>query len=135
MNNRINPDLAKRRHQWQVIGGMAVYALTLMACMRLLRHDPDLGPGLKVFLALLPTLPVIWVMWSVIRFLGQTDELQRRVHLESLAIAAGVTAFLTLTYGFLEEFAGLPHIAAWWTFVVIDVVWALTGCVLWRRYR
>ena len=135
MNTKLNPDLAKKRHQWQVMGGMAVYGLLLMACMYLLRHGPALGLGPKVLLALLPTLPVVWVMWSVIRFLGQTDELQRRVHLESLAIAAGVTAFLTLTYGFLEEFAGLPHIAAWWTFVVIDMVWAFTGCVLWRRYR
>ncbi len=133
MNTKLNPEKAKRRHEFQVMGGMAVYALLLFACMRLLRQGP--APWLKLVLALLPTLPVIWVMWSVIRYLGRTDELQRRVHLESLAIAAGVTAFLTLTYGFLEEFAGLPHIAAWWTFVLIDVVWAVTGCVLWRRYR
>lgn len=133
MNTKLNPDLAKKRHQWQVLGGMTVYVVVLFICGRYLKLNPP--QGLKLLLALLPTLPVIWVMWSVIRYLGQTDELQRRVHLESLAIAAGVTAFLTLTYGFLEAFAGLPHIEAWWTFVVIDLVWAGTGCVLWRRYK
>ena len=67
--------------------------------------------------------------------LSRTDELQRRVYLESLAIAAGVTAFLSLTYGFLEDFAGLPHIPAWWTFVLIGTVWGATSCLLWRRYQ
>lgn len=133
MNTKLNPDQAKKRHQYQVLAAMSVYTLALLVCMHFLRQNPS--PALRVLLALLPTLPVIWVMWSVIRFLGQTDELQRRVHLESLAAAAGVTAFLSLTYGFLEDFAGFPHVAAWWTFVLIDLVWAGTGCVLWRRYK
>ena len=133
MNTKLSPDQARCRHQWQVLAGMSVYAVVLIACLHYLKRNPP--EPLKVALALLPTLPVIWVMWSVIRFLGQTDELQRRVHLEALAIAAGVAAFLTLTYGFLEDFAGFPHIAAWWTFVVIDMVWAGAGVVLWRRYK
>jgi len=133
MTPKLNPDLAKKRHQYQVLAAMSLYTVALLACMHFLRQDPP--APLRVVLALLPTLPVVWVMWSVIRFLGQTDELQRRVHLEALAIAAGATAFLSLTYGFLEDFAGFPHVAAWWTFVLIDIVWAATGCVLWRRYK
>lgn len=133
MNIKLSPDKAKKHHQRQVVVAMAVYCVALIASGHYLKLNPP--QGLKLLLAVLPTLPVIWVMLSVIRYLSQTDELQRRVHLESLAIAAGVTAFLTLTYGFLEAFAGLPHIEAWWTFVVIDLVWAGTGCVLWRRYK
>jgi hypothetical protein len=68
-------------------------------------------------------------------YLTQADELQRRVHLTSLSLAAGVTAFLTLTYGFLEDFAGFPHIPAWWTFVLIDLVWGASSCLLWYRYK
>ena len=133
MNIKLSPDKAKKHHQRQVVVAMAVYCVALIASGHYLNLNPP--QGLKLLLAVLPTLPVIWVMLSVIRYLSQTDELQRRVHLESLAIAAGVTALLTLTYGFLEAFAGLPHIEAWWTFVVIDLVWAGTGCVLWRRYK
>ncbi|HVC37814.1 MAG TPA: hypothetical protein VNF46_05370 [Gammaproteobacteria bacterium] len=129
----LTPDAASRRYKYHVFMAMGLYIMVLFVCIHYLKTTP---PGaLRIVLALLPTLPVTWVMWSLFMFLTRADELQRRVHLESLALAAGVTAFLSLTYGFLEDFAGLPHIPAWWTFVVIDIVWGATGCVLWRRYR
>ncbi|HEX2668277.1 MAG TPA: hypothetical protein VHP13_07875 [Gammaproteobacteria bacterium] len=130
---RLSPDAAARRHRTHVIVAMTLYLVTLLICTKLLKATP---PGaLQITLALVPTLPVIWVMGSLYRFLMQADELQRRVHLEALAVAAGITAFFSLTYGFLEQFAGFPHIAAWWTFVLIDLVWGAYGCVLWCRYK
>lgn len=130
---RLSPDAAARRHRTHVLVAMSLYVLTLFICVKVLKTTP---PGnLRILLALLPTLPVIWVMWSLYVFLTRADELQRRVHLEALAVAAGITAFFSLTYGFLEQFAGFPHIAAWWTFVLIDLVWGAYGCVLWCRYK
>lgn len=133
-STRLNPDQAHRRHRLQVIVAMSIYAALLLGCVTLIKHQHPVGPML-VALALLPTLPVIWVMGSLYVYLTQADELQRRVHLTSLSMAAGVTAFLTLTYGFLEDFAGFPHIPAWWTFVVIDLVWGASSCLLWYRYK
>jgi hypothetical protein len=130
----MNPDVAQRRQKRQVVIAMSFYAVLLLACAYAIKHAAPSEP-VRIALALIPTLPVIWVMWSVYVFLEHADELQRRVHLTSLSMAAGVTAFLALTYGFLEDFAGFPHIPAWWTFVIIDVVWGATGCVLWRRYK
>lgn len=130
---RINPDAAGRYHRRQVVVAMSVYVVAILACAYVLKTTPP-GP-LQVVLALLPTLPVIWVMWSLWVFLTRADELQRRMHLEALALAAGVIAFLSLTYGFLEQFAGFPHVAAWWTFILIDMVWGATVCVLSHRYK
>ena len=130
---RINPEAAGRRQRIHVLVAMSLYVVVLFACIRYLKTTP---PGaLRYALALLPTLPVIWVMWTMYVYLARADELQRRVHLEALSLAAGVTGFLCLTYGFLEDFAGLPHIPAWWTFVLMDAVWGAAGCVLWRRYK
>ena len=131
---RISPDAAQRRQKLQVLVAMSLYVLLLLVCVHFLKHGAPSQP-LRITLALIPTLPVIWVMWSLYVFLEHADELQRRVHLTSLSMAAGVTAFLTLTYGFLEEFAGFPHVPLWWTFVVIDLVWGATSCVLWCRYK
>jgi len=131
---RLNPDIAHRHHRVRVIVAMSIYVLLLLGSVYYIKHQHPTGPLLVTF-ALAPTLPVIWVMWSLYVYLTQADELQRRVHLTSLSMAAGVTAFLTLTYGFLEDFAGFPHIAAWWTFIVIDMVWGVTSCVLWCRYK
>ena len=131
---RINPDVAHRRQKLQVLVAMSLYVLLLLVCVHVLKHGAPSQP-LRITLALIPTLPVIWVMWSLYVYLTQADELQRRVHLTSLSMAAGVTAFLTLTYGFLEDFAGFPPIPAWWTFVVIDLVWGASSCLLWYRYK
>lgn len=133
MKTHLNPDAAYRHHKRTLWVAMSLYVVLILGCTYLIKHSQP-GPS-RYLLAILPTLPVIWVMWSLYVYLTRADELQRRLHLESLAVAAGATAFLTLTYGFLEEFAGLPHIAAWWTFIVIDVVWGATHCILRYRYK
>jgi hypothetical protein len=133
-STRLNPDQAQRHHRLRVFVAMSLYVVLLFCSIHFIKQQHPTGP-LLVALALLPTVPVVWVMWSLYVYLTQADELQRRVHLTSLSMAAGVTAFLTLTYGFLEDFAGFPHIPAWWTFVIIDLVWGATSCLLWYRYK
>ena len=130
---RLSPDAAGRRYRIHVFIAMSLYVATLLVCVKLIRVTA--AAPWHVVLALLPTLPVIWVMWSLYLFLTRADELQRRVHLTALSVAAGVTAFLTLTYGFLEQFAGFPHVPAWWTFVVIDLVWGAVSCTLFCHYK
>lgn len=130
---QISPDTASKHYQWQVVAGTAVYALLVIACVKLLKHLP--ASPLRIPLALLPALPMLWVIWAVVRYLKRADELQRRVHLEALSVAAGVTAFLSLSYGLLENLGGLPMISAWWGFVVLDLIWAFTSLILFRRYR
>ncbi len=132
-NPPISPDAANKRYQWEVVAGTAVYALLVIVCVKLLKHLPS--SPLRITLALLPALPMLWVIWAVVRYLKRADELQRRVHLEALSIAAGITAFLSLTYGLLEDLGGLPMISAWWGFVVLDLIWAITSLILFRRYR
>jgi uncharacterized membrane protein len=129
----ISPDAAKWRYQWNVVVAMLIYCVVVLICVKLLKHMPP-GP-LRIALALLPAVPVVWVLWSVIWYLRVADELQRRVHLESLAIAAGVTAFVSLTYGLLEQLGGFPMVTAWWGFIILDVVWGFTACILFRRYK
>ena len=116
-----------------MVAGMALYAVFVWVCVQLLKQMPS-GP-LRISLALLLAIPVAWVIWAVVRYLKFADKLQRRVQLEALSIAAGVTAFLSLSYGLLEDLGGLPAVSAWWGFVILDMVWACTSFVLFRRYR
>ena len=129
----ISPDAACRRYNLTIFAAMAVYVVVLLACVYELKHTPP-GPW-RAVLALLPTMPVFWAMWSVIVYLRHTDELQRRIFVDALAIAAGVIGALALTYGFLEDFAGFAHVPAWWGFVIMDFVWGASVCVLRLRYR
>jgi len=129
----MTPKKATHRYQTEVVVAMVIYMALMAAVVPILKDQPPLPE--RLFLAILPVLPVTWVIWAVIKYLIRADELQRRVHIEALAIAAGITAFLSLSYGFLEDMAGFPHIPLWWVFMVIDLVWAGAGCILWRRYK
>jgi len=130
---RMTPVKASRRYQTEVVVAMVIYMALMAAVVPTLKTQPPLPE--RVLLAILPVLPIVWVIWAVIKYLRRADELQRRVHIEALAIAAGVAAFLSLSYGFLEDMAGFPHIPLWWVFMVIDLVWAGSACILWRRYK
>jgi hypothetical protein len=55
------------------------------------------------------------------------DEFVRLRSLQALALAGGVTAGFTLTYGFLEN-AGLPRISAFTVWMVFGGSWAVVSC-------
>jgi hypothetical protein len=129
----LSPKTAARRYQTQMTVSLVMYMVLLSACVELLKGGVA-GPG-RIVLALLPLLPLLWAFHAVIQYLARADELQRRVQLEALSIAAGATAFICLTYGFLEDLAGFPHLSMWWAFVVVDLVWGAAAFILWRRYK
>lgn len=128
----LSPKAVCRRYLWEVAAAMLAYMGAIMLSTRLL-HGSVTGP-LKVLVALLPLLPLIFMFVAVIRFLRYTDEMLRRLHIQAFAIAAGVTAFLALTYGCLEM-AGFPRLSAWWTFFCIDMIWGFAVWMLERRYK
>lgn len=133
MNAHLSPARAERIVALQMIGGVIAYQLLRLACDHVLQGMPAGAP--RIALAVLPALPVLWMLWSLHRYLARADELQRRVHMEALGVAAGVTAAISIVYSLLEHSAGFPHLPARWAFLVIGLTWALSGVVLWRRYK
>lgn len=122
-----------RRYIWQIAVLMALYLVVLLGSIQALKT----GHFSRVFtdlIAVTPALPMFGVVAAVIQFMLSIDELQRQIHLEALAIAAGITAALAITYAFLEG-VGFPHSQAWWAFVCIDAVWALSLPFVRRRYQ
>ena len=73
-------------------------------------------------IALLPLLPSIFGFVAIVRLVLATDELQRRIIVNSLALAGGATALLAVTYGLIEG-DDIPNPSAWCTYVVFMVSW------------
>lgn len=121
-----------RRYTLQIVALMVLYAIVLVASVHALQTHHFSGV-LQALIAVTPALPMFGVVAAVVQFMLSIDELQRQMHLEALAIAAGVTAALALTYTFLEG-VGLPHSQAWWWFACVDIVWALSLPFVRRRY-
>jgi hypothetical protein len=121
-----------RRYMVQIVGWMLLYTVVLVVSLHVLRTH-TLSPVLRILVGVAPALPTFGVVAAVFQFMLNIDELQRQIHLEAFAIAAGLTAACAVTYGFLEN-AGLPCPEGWWTFVTIDVFWGLSLPFVSRRY-
>jgi hypothetical protein len=131
--NATNPTTAAgRRYAIEFTLSMLAYAVVLIISIKAIEHG--LPPALKLVFALLPLLPIAFVFAAIVRYMSSIDELQRRIHIESLSLAAGITALLAITYGFLET-VGFPHLSAWFTYAAVMVAWLIAQPFVARRYR
>ena len=69
---------------------------------------------LRALVVLVPMIPLIFAMRAYLRYLGRMDELARRIQLEALGFAFGLSGMLTLSYGFLEG-VGFPQLSYIWS--------------------
>lgn len=91
---------------------------------------------LKIALALLPVLPVLFVVRAMVRLVLGSDELEQRIHLIGLAIAATVVSTLSLAGGFLAA-AGVVKLDGAiliWVWPTLVVMYALGRGWASRRY-
>ena len=110
----------------------ASYVVLVFISNELLKRMSD--EPWRYLIAILPVLPLIFTVRAFTRYLDNLDELQQRIQLQALGFAAGATAMLTLTYGFLEN-AGLPPLSMLWVFPLLCVLWGGASIVLTRRYQ
>jgi hypothetical protein len=134
MQRLTNPTTrASRRYVVQLSIAMSLYVLLLVGSILAVQRLNVEGAW-RYLLILLPLLPVAAIVPAVVRYVRDTDEFERQLTTESLAIAAGVTAVFSVTYGFLES-AGLPHLSAWYTWLVVMGSWGVARVALRWRYR
>ncbi|KRE96627.1 hypothetical protein ASG87_16725 [Frateuria sp. Soil773] len=89
----------QRRYMREFWPPMAAYMLIMLLAWPLVGRVQD--AWLRVALALLPVLPVLFVTRAIVRFVLGSDELEQRLHLIGLAIAGTVVGTLCLAGGFL----------------------------------
>lgn len=85
-------------------------------------------------LALAPIGPALLILRAQLRYTRSLDELHRRIHSESMMIAAIVVAFATLGYGLLEDLADFPHVSLLWVFPALCVAWSVANLFVRRKY-
>lgn len=120
------------RYCAEMSGAFVLYALTLWVAHDIGFHRQS---GIVRTLVLIgPMGPVLLVVWAIARQIHRVDEYGRKVMLETIAIAFGITAAWTLTYGFLEN-DGFPKLSMFTVWPVMGAAWiaaALIRCVTGR---
>ncbi|MEP6898517.1 MAG: hypothetical protein ABI870_08310 [Rhodanobacter sp.] len=126
-----------KRYLREFIPAMLLYvALILLFGWRVpLIHSP-LWRGV---LAILPLLPVLLVIRAMIRVIRDQDELERRIDLEAIAVAATLTGFGFFSFGLLlsaQVFSGMAADAvAIWVMPCLFGSFGVAKSLITLRYR
>ncbi|GAB2553282.1 hypothetical protein [Rhodanobacter koreensis] len=128
------PRSIHQRYQREFWPAMAAYVAIMFLLWPLL---PKVHNALlEVVLALLPVVPVLFVVRAMVRLVLGSDELEQRIHLIGLAVAATVVSTLSLVGGFLAA-AGIIKLDGAiliWVWPILVVVYAFGRGWASRRY-
>jgi chromate transport protein ChrA len=126
----------QRRYRREFIPAMAAYVVVLFLSMYALRAVD--ATWARAALALLPAVPIVFVARAVVRFVRDSDEMQRRIQLESFAQASLVLALGSFSLGLLA-LAGVLRIDAGLALILVLPAYMLAygvfACMTARRYR
>jgi len=112
----------KRKYFLELGLAIAAYAIALVLSLQIAQRMDETTA--RTLLLLSPAIPVFLLVWVLARQFRRLDEFVRLRSLESVAVAAAVTAGLSLTYGFLES-AGFPRLSMFWVWAVMGGTWGL----------
>lgn len=123
---------ASKTYARDFVVSMIAYVI-LIILSRLVLDNLGTSPW-RYLIALLPVIPVIFLVLAFLRYLSGIDELQQRIQLQAIGFAAGTTALLTFAYGFLE-LMGFPRFSTFLTFPLMVMLWGLGLSYVTRKYR
>jgi hypothetical protein len=125
---------ASRRYTRDMIVASLAYSVFVFAGAYAIRNL-ELPHWAIVCIALAPLLPAMMMLRAYAVFVDAVDEFQRRIQSEAITISAGVVGFGSFAYGFLEEWAGFPHLPLIWVLPALIGVWGAAACVIRLRYK
>lgn len=125
-----------RRYLREFLPPMVAYVVVLFLSLWLLKRID--GPsGLRAAVALLPALPIALGLRAIVRYIRDTDEMQRRIELEAVSIATAFVAMLYMSAGFLQlaSVIDIPAgVAMIWMFPLLCLSYGLAKIVVSQRY-
>ena len=128
----INTMMAKPKMKLWI--GILLYGAAIILQLFIMKML-ELSTLAKVFVALLPMLPAIWLTKNILLVIRNYDELKKKIIYESVAFSLVVTTLITLSLGFLEEFVGLGKISMGWVWPIIGTNLIIGRFVTNRRYQ
>jgi len=123
---------AVKNYTRNLLLAIASYGFMLFGINSYLANN-DVPQWAQAILALLPMLPVLVVLKTVVVFSRSWDELQRKQATEAMLISFFVTGFGTFAYGFLEG-VGFPPLETIWVMPIMMGCYGAAQMFVVRRY-
>ncbi len=122
------------RAMWPILIG---YSLILFFSGWMLKRGIESIP-LRALVALLPVLPLLLLLRVALRYLRETDELQRRIEIEAIGIASLLVSMVYFGGGLLVQAKVLDlqaGVVMIWVFPLVMVFYGIAKFFAVRRYR
>lgn len=127
---------AGRRYLRALWPGLFGYSLLLFVSLWCLRRGIPSLP-LRALVAVLPVLPLAWMMRAALRYLREVDELQRRIETEAIGAASLLVSLLYFACGLLQR-AGVLALDAGMAMILVFPLlcgsYGIAKMILTRRY-
>jgi hypothetical protein len=94
----------------------------------------ETGKNLSYLLAIAPSVPGIFFVYTIGSAIASLDELQRRIQIEAIAIGFGITTIITLSYGLLS-FADVPQPSLMYVSFIMVLSWGVGKIWTMWKYR
>lgn len=130
---------AHRQYLKSFIPAMLAYVAVLFASILLLQKLGSTAPlYLRTALALSPVIPLVFACLAIMRFVRDSDELERKIELEAIALSCLFTGLIFMSLGFLAS-SKLIYLdgaaVAIWVFPSLCGLYGVSKCISSRRYR
>ncbi len=130
------PKALMRRYRRELMPLLVTYVAVMLFWKQILAQLSS--PWWRLLVALLPTLLVLCILRAFIRYVRDSDEMQRRIELESGSAAALLIGAGYMAAGFLQT-AGLidvpAKLAMLWVFPSLCLSYAVAKVFIARRYQ
>ena len=123
-----------KRYIREILVALTAYMIIMFTIWPLVDSTESLG--LRVVIALSPVIPILFGIRALVRYILDADELVQRLHLEALAISAGVVGVLSMAVGFLAaaKLIELDGSILFWVFPALAGTFGLARSLAARRY-
>lgn len=126
-----------KRYLRELFTAMAAYVALIMVFGFLIPHTQS--TLWRAVLAILPLIPVLFVIRALVRVIRDQDELERRIALEAIAISAMTTGFGFFSLGLLLSAKvgwSIPaDTMAIWVLPCLFATFGVAKLLIVRRYR
>ncbi|MBC3884558.1 hypothetical protein [Undibacterium griseum] len=112
-----------QRELWISIAGYCIILFASVSFARSMDHGLS-----RTLIIISPIIPSLATLWAIVRQFQRMDAYLRLWSLENIGIAAGLTAALSLTYGFMES-ANFPLISMFWVWPALLGSWGGISCI------
>lgn len=109
--------------------------LALVVLVSAVLERAEFAAPARIAIAVLPVAAYVFCLISYLGLIRQADELQRRIHLEALAIAFPSTAVAVFAAEYLRKAGAISHLQPDYVLLTMFVLWGVGFAIAWRRYR